>query len=424
MFAAISGLRGNQVYMDAIGNNIANINTTAYKSARSTFSATLSQLMRPASAPQGGRGGINPAQVGLGSSLASIDTVFSQGDLKSTGRITDLAIQGEGFFILSDGLQRVYTRDGAFDLGTDGTLLNASTGFKVQGWMADPITGIIDPATALTQLTVPVGGRANPAPTTSVIFGGNLDARLAAYNPGPPASGGITTSTMEIYDSLGGTHVITLTFTKQAAPRTWNWTATGDASIGTITGSGTLVFNVDGTLNPALCTPPGGIGNITINNWAAGIDAAFPQVIDTVDLRQITSAASTSEVTLTEKNGTSPGTFVTFAIDRSGIMTGLYSNGTRKTIGQIALASFRNPGGLLKASNNAYEASTNSGEALVAAPGTNGLGDVNSGYLESANVDLAQQFTDIITASRGFQANSRVITTADEMLQELVNLKR
>jgi len=407
MFSAISGLRGNQVYMDVIGNNIANVNTTAYKQARTTFAATLSQTVRSASAPQGGRGGINPLQVGLGTSLAAVDTIFTQGDLKTTGKLTDLAIEGDGFFILSDDQRRVYTRDGSFDIGIDGSLLNSSTGFKVQGWMADT-NGAIDTTQGMTAIVIPIGGRSSAQPTMSAQFSGNLDSQTATDDT-------VTTS-VEVYDSLGGTHVITLTFTKTATPNTWTWAVSeSDSAIDSVTGSGTIVFDSSGQVSS------GSAGTITIDYSAAS--GVADGSLD-VDFNSISQVASRSEVTLSARDGAGPGMFVTFSIDRSGIISGLYSNGTRRTIGQIALAGFKNPGGLLRSTSNAYETSANSGEPVISIPGTNGLGTVNAGFLEAANVDLAQQFTDLIVASRGFQANSRVVTVADEMLQELVNLKR
>ena len=409
MFSAISGLRGNQVYMDVIGNNIANINTTAYKTARPTFAATLAQTVRPASAPETDRGGINPMQVGLGVSLASIDTIFTQGDLKSTGRLTDLAIEGDGFFILSDGQRQVFTRDGAFDVGVDGTLLSAATGFKVLGWMADPTTGLVNTTASPEPIVIPIGEGSPARATTASNFNGNLDSR---------AAGGTTVvSNFEVYDSLGGTHTLTLTFTKDAAtPNTWTWAVTeNDDAIDGVTGSGTIIFDTSGRVSD------GATGTIAIDYTdASGVaDGSLD-----VDFSVVTQVAQSSEVTLSTRNGAGPGDFVTFTIDRAGVVTAVYSNGVNEVIGQIALANFANPGGLTKSGNNFYEMSPNSGEPLISAPDSNGLGTINSRFLEAANVDLAQQFTDMIIASRGFQANSRVVTVADEMLQELVNLKR
>mgnify|MGYP005840213773 CR=1 FL=1 len=407
MFSAISGLRGNQIYMDVIGNNIANINTTAFKSARASFSTTLAQTVRPASAPQLDRGGINPVQVGLGTTLASIDTIFIQGDLKSTSRLTDMAIEGEGFFILSDGQRQVYTRDGAFDIGLDGSLLSPATGFKVQGWMVDPVTGTLDTTSGLAPLTIPINQQSPAQATTATSFTGNLDSRVAV--------GATVTTNMEVYDSLGGTHVITVTFTKAGA-NSWDWAISeNDTSIDGLAGSGTITFDTSGQVTA------GGTGAITIDYSAAS--GLADGAVD-IDFTSIGQVAQNSEVTLSARDGATAGDFVTFTVDKTGLLTAVYSNGVNELIGQIALARFANPGGLLQAGNNHYEMSPNSGVPVISTPGNNGLGSVNSGFLEAAHVDLAQQFTDMIIASRGFQANSRVVTTADEMLQELVNLKR
>jgi flagellar hook protein FlgE len=410
MYSAISGLKGNQTYMDVIGNNISNVNTTAYKSDAATFATTLSQALRPASAPTATKGGINPLQVGLGMKLQSINTDFTQGDLKSTGRSSDLAVDGNGFFMLSDGSQRLYTRDGSFDIGTDGSLINSSTGFKVQGWMAT--NGVIDTTQGLTSLVLPINGQAAAVPTSKATFRGNLDSEATV--------GDTFTTNMEFYDALGAQHTISVTYTKTAA-NTWGWAATVPTSETTISGltgaTGSITF---GTTAPNIGkVTAGGTGTIGVT-YSTG----KPANSIAVDYSTISQYAQEGEVNMTEQNGAGPGSFLSYSIDQSGIISALYSNGTRNDVGQIALARFANIGGLMKAGNNAYTTSPNSGTAVIAAAGTSGLGTINSCYLESGNVDLAQQFTNMIVASRGFQANSRVITTSDEMLQELVNLKR
>src|SRR5437763_14830372 len=157
MFAAISGLKNHQTFMDVVGNNIANVNTTGFKQSRVTFQDILSQTIRGASGPQGGRGGVNPEQVGLGVLLGGVDTVQSQGTLQSTGKLTDMAIQGDGYFVMSDGKQQMFSRDGAFDLGIDGTLVSAASGLHVMGWQADPVTGAVNTATPPSNIAIPLG---------------------------------------------------------------------------------------------------------------------------------------------------------------------------------------------------------------------------------------------------------------------------
>ena len=157
MFSAISGLKNHQTFMDVVGNNIANVNTTGFKQSRVTFQDILSQTVRGASGPQGGRGGVNPEQVGLGVLISGIDTIQTQGTLQSTGKLTDMAIQGDGYFVLNDGKQNFFSRDGAFDMGIDGTLVNPSSGLHVMGWMTNPVTGQVDSSVPATNITIPVG---------------------------------------------------------------------------------------------------------------------------------------------------------------------------------------------------------------------------------------------------------------------------
>src|SRR5215470_2577546 len=176
MFAAISGLKNHQTFMDVVGNNIANVNTTGFKQSRVTFQDILSQTVRGASGPQGGRGGVNPEQVGLGVLISGIDTIQTQGTLQSTGKLTDMAIQGDGYFVMSDGKQNFFTRDGAFDLGIDGTLVNPSSGLHVMGWQADPVTGLINTAAPAANVTIPIGAGMTGKASTSVTVKGNLDA--------------------------------------------------------------------------------------------------------------------------------------------------------------------------------------------------------------------------------------------------------
>src|SRR5205085_5599829 len=174
MFSAISGLKNHQTFMDVVGNNIANVNTTGFKQSRVTFQDILSQTVRGASGPQGGRGGVNPEQVGLGVLISGIDTIQTQGTLQSTGKLTDMAIQGDGYFVMSDGKQNFFSRDGAFDLGIDGTLVNPSSGLHVQGWMPDPVTGVINTATPAANISIPVGAGMIGKASTSLTVAGNL----------------------------------------------------------------------------------------------------------------------------------------------------------------------------------------------------------------------------------------------------------
>ena len=399
------------VYMDVVGNNIANVNTTAFKSNRVTFMDALGQTLRGAGAPQGGLGGTNPVQVGLGMFLGGTDTMHTQGSLTATGKITDFAIQGDGFFILNDGNRNFYSRDGAFDVAVNGDLVNPVTGLKVMGWNADA-TGAVDLTQPLQVLRIPFGTGMAASQSSNIALSGNLDAST-------PTAGTVS-STVNVYDSLGGLHTVTLTFTKNAAANTWDITlAENDPAITSLvfsTGSPTqLVFNSSGQLT----TPAN--GNIQVDlvysNGAANQTT-------TINFSDVTQYVQDAQLITSANDGFAPGSLVTFSVSKSGVITGMFTNGATQTLGQLALANFTNPAGLGKIGNNLYETTANSGQPLVGTPNTGGRGVVTSGNLEGSNVDLAREFTNVIIAQRGFQSNSRVITASDEMLQDLVNIKR
>src|ERR671932_394619 len=215
MFSAISGLKNHQTFMDVVGNNIANVNTTGFKQSRVTFQDILSQTVRGASGPQNGRGGVNPEQVGLGVLISGIDTIQTQGTLQSTGKLTDMAIQGDGYFVMSDGKQNFFSRDGAFDVGIDGTLVNPSSGLRVLGWQTNPLTGAIDTSVPAAPITIPVGAGMTGKASTTLTASGNLDAGASTTAPNNTVALQST-----IYDSLGNPHAISITFTHTAAD-TW-----------------------------------------------------------------------------------------------------------------------------------------------------------------------------------------------------------
>lgn len=407
MSLAISALRNHQIYMDVVSNNISNINTTGFKGSRISFQELLNQTVRGSSAPRGGVGGLNPVQIGLGMALAGVDTIFTQGSLQDTGKLTDLAIQGDGFFILDSGDGYYYSRDGNLDVGLDGSLLNLATGYPVAGWQADE-NGVIDTTQPLDKIQVPFGQTMARA-TSETELRGNFDAQANA--------GDNTIVTTTVYDSLGVAHDITLTFTKDAASNQWSWTAsTTDADIGGLTPSGTtFTFNSDGSYSDT--------NSATTLSVAYNNGATSPVAIN-LDFSNLTQLDGLSSIATSSQNGLPPGDLSTFTVGTAGEVVGIFSNGLNRKLGQIALASFLNSGGLQKEGQSLFATSANSGVAQVGLPGQDGRGQIAAGYLEMSNVELAQQFTSMIVAQRGFQANSRVITTSDEMLQELVNLKR
>jgi flagellar hook protein FlgE len=420
MFSAISGLRGHQMMMDVIGNNIANVNTVGFKSGRVNFQDILSQTLHGATAPSGGLGSINPAQIGLGMTVAGIDVLQTQGNLQSTGKTTDMAIQGDGFFVESDGSQTVYTRDGAFDIALDGSLANPGSGLKVQGWQADS-SGKIDITQPITNLVIPIGQRTTALATSNVTLSGNLDAGATAAVVGPPAVAATTVpTTMTVFDSLGVSHSVKVTFTKTGA-NTWDWAADKDAADTGITV--TPVAGPPAVNEGTLTFTSGGVYSASTGSLAFTFPDGATSTTPKIDLSQMTQFSGTSQPA-GQTDGFTSGTLVTFAVGDAGTLSGVYSNGQTQVLGQIALANFLNSAGLLRAGQNNFAATSASGAANIGTAGTGGRGTVTTGALEMSNVDLATQFTGMITAERGFQANSRVITTSDEMLQELVNLKR
>jgi flagellar hook protein FlgE len=692
LFAGVSGLRNHQTRMDVIGNNIANVNTVAFKASRVTFAEAFAQLLQGASRPPGDLGGINPIQIGLGSKIGSIDANFSQGNLEATGLNTDLAIQGDGLFVLSDGSRSFYTRAGNFQLDANGKLVSPANGFKVQGINADSL-GNLSAGSAITDIELPFGQKSPARATSQVTLTGNLDARqqplgtvlatqgkvfavenatsngaagsdvsglfangaanssvfgmvpdsttvtltdgtnsrtytyvkddtgvgtfdfnsltdlvaeinndfgaggfntmsavqnagngaitftatsaiaLAVTSSNPAllkalgsasgnlaaaatastdqfshvavstdlitalrdgsgqtmglaagntiaidgnlggtavASGGLAVgagstygqllsainttlgltnitgaaidpstgvltvtgdggtvngltglnirsaaagatnfnavfdsragnyverqtasdvihqAAITVYDSIGTPISLSMTFTKDpTAPNRWLWQASVPAP-GAVTGggSGFVTFDTDGRLETFAYN--GGANSLQFDP-GSGATAPVDIQLDSGalgDINGLSQFASPSNAVASAQDGYPMGNLQDFSVDSLGVVTGYFSNGINQTLAQIALATFNNPSGLLRQGNNMYGESANSGNAIIGFSGTSNQSTITPGALESSNVDLSEEFTNMIIAQRGFQANARVITTADEMLQELVNLKR
>jgi flagellar hook protein FlgE len=448
--------------MDVVGNNIANVNTTGFKKGRVNFQDMLYQQIAGAARPTEDLGGINPKEVGLGMSIASIDTIHLQGSLQSTGVQTDLALVGTGFFVLESGNSRFYTRAGAFGLDNQGTLVNPANGMRVQGWMAQNVDGqlFLDVSRDIENLVIPVGSKDPARATTNVNFACNLDKRIPQVpeNPTPAqVRAGTWRSAINIYDSFGDVHVLQTEFTRvPGTNNSWNATVTVDpqsdpptnAAIGlgedapAVGGPAvfTVNFNNDGLLLSAADgagNESGGEGDIIMNvafdvlTTTPGDDGAPVRQLFALNLgevggyeRAITQYAESSSSKAVEQDGYTMGYLDNFKIDQNGIITGVFSNGSNRTLGQVALASFANQGGLEKAGENTFVQSTNSGLANIGPARVAGKGKIIAGTLEMSNVDLADQFVDMIVTQRGFQANSRTIQTADQLLQELLTLKR
>ncbi|HET9770650.1 MAG TPA: flagellar hook protein FlgE [Acidimicrobiia bacterium] len=418
MFSGVSGLRSHQTMMDVIGNNIANVNTVGYKSASVVFQDLLSQVIRGAGVPDDsadGAGGTNPAAVGLGVTVAGIGNNFTQGASQLTGRATDLSIQGDGFFVVRDNGQQLYTRAGSLNFDALGRLTTAD-GSVLQGWTADA-SGVINSNAAIGDLSMPLGQSTAPTVTTGVRLGGNL--------PADAAVGTQIVTSLTVYDVQGMPIDATFTFAKTGADA-WTVTATmPNATTGVPVTVGTANLAWDATADPPAFNPAPSLTlspPATTGAWDGGTIAIdFGATGDAQALRQF---AGQSSVAALSQDGSALGTLQSFTIGQDGIVTGVFSNGRTRPIGQIALAGFSNSSGLEKTGNSLYRASVNSGLPQIGAAGAGGRGTLSGSTLEMSNVDLAQEFTNLIIAQRGFQANSRVITASDELLQDLVNLKR
>jgi flagellar hook protein FlgE len=463
MFSGVSGLRAHQLKMDTIGNNIANVNTVGYKSQRATFQEVFNQTIKGAGSPQAGKGGTNPQQVGLGISLSSIDTFHIRGAVQRTDNLTDLAINGDGFFILSnsaDGLSRSYTRAGNFSLDDDGNLVSAN-GYKVLGYMVDEDTGVLK--SQLEGLKISKAEMVAAQETSFSTFEGNLDNAIEKVATGTiptwttpdtiaiPAGSKYWETTATVYDSLGGKHTLKYTFLRgidaagavstsdsdwgvliydqdkktyykgaNGAKATMDTTTTGMSDLQDYAFH--LKFNADGTLDTTATTGSENGGKVKLT--VPGKNGSDDITDMDIDFTKLTQFSNESNAAVTKSDGYPQGSLDTFSIGPTGEISGIFTNGMSKMIGQVALAVFKNPAGLAKTAENMYQVTPNSGDPITGLPGSSGLGSINSGTLEMSNVDISNEFAEMISTQRGFQANSRIITTSDEMLQELVNLKR
>ncbi|MFC1809340.1 flagellar hook protein FlgE [Candidatus Omnitrophota bacterium] len=573
MISGVSGMRANGIKMDVIGNNIANLNTVGYKSHKALFADLLSQTVSGGTAAvTGGTGGMNPVQVGLGVQVASIQSNFQQGSLMATGKITDLAISGEGFFVLDNESAILYSRDGAFGLDTDSTLVNPANGYKVQGWTADS-DGMVSTLGAVGDITIPFGSSTVAAATSEVDLVGNLDssgddgessiavsgvmyedntqtvrasatsALTGLYDASGNAlnlengdtltvgatkgAGTITTRTFTVgttgttlddfrefmehtfgitgdsstsasegvrisgsasgetdgqlavignigdanaiteitisgtdagggsvlnttafqqifgpdvgnngftelneadgessftqttlYDSLGQAHTVDLIFSRVSA-NTYSFFANSDDNF--LAGSrGSSVRASAGVLS---FTSAGAYTSFTGNSVELNLTngATTPLNVD-IDGQELTGFGSTSSVNVSAQDGFPPGNLNSYTIGETGLITGIYSNGLTRDIAQIAMATFPNEEGLLLQGDNLYAPGVNSGPVSVGAALLDGRGSINSGYLENSNVDLAEEFSQMIMTQRAYQANARTINVADALLAESVNL--
>ncbi|SDH50465.1 flagellar hook protein FlgE [Desulfosporosinus hippei] len=435
LFAGVSGLQAHQKKMDVIGNNIANVNTVAYKASRVTFSDVLSQTLSKATAANSdsGVGGTNPKQIGLGVGVASIDMLMTDGGTESTGNTTDLSLEGDGFFIVRNGTTGSYmfTRAGDFSVDETGNLVT-SDGLNVYGWSSYSTNAEgdyefdTDNEVELINIYADAynGNKKilKAQATENVVFSGSLDSSEEAVEDIDDDTEPQYTTSMTVYDSLGNEHELTVNYIKSDTD-TWDCYVTYDSgetdtegdAILTRVDLGQLQFDENGDIvEDDTSYPTTQVLTITPTTGAADLEI-------TLDFSNLSTGADDSSVEAGEIDGYSAGTLDDISIDSNGIIMGVYSNGSQQPLGMIGVAQFANSSGLQKTGSGYYTATANSGEF------TNGVsadGAISSGTLEMSNVDLSYEFSQMITTQRGYQANSTLITTADEMLETLINMKR
>ncbi len=436
MYSGISGLKANTSAMEVIGDNIANVDTTGFKASRVSFANIFSASLSTHS-PQTGRG----------ASLQSVQAQWESGSLENTNSATDFAINGTGLFIVNDSSKGLtyYSRAGQFEWNKDGNLVN-SDGFVVQGYEIDTEDGTVG---RVGNITLPLDTN-DPQATDEITFGLNLNSDAEVDDT--------FTSSITTYNSLGSEVVVDVVFTRNATG--WDWYVETDPSTATCNTGGYLEFDTDGSLNVSTSyfgegswsgttyTPPdptatpatgtymsaGGNPHITIGNlegaddleidWVLGDGdpTATPSTFDSDGT--VTGYSSESAKTAQSQNGLPSGVLQSVAVDEEGVFSGIYSNGAIIPFAQLALADFPSYSGLTKMGSNLYAQSMNSGDALIGVANSGGLGSIAPSSLELSNVDLATEFVEMITTQRAYQANSKVITTSDELLNELINIKR
>ncbi len=406
LYAGISGLSAQATAMTVIGDNIANVNTTAFKSNTSHFANILSSSLGGESATSG---------VGRGVEFWGASAQWTQGSLENSANSTDLAINGKGFFMVEDTTgSRFYTRAGAFSFDKEGYLVNPD-GLRLQAYQLDRngnVGGISD-------VYVPGERISPPSATTEFNFDINLSSAAVA--------GDTYTTSQTVYDSLGNAVPMTLTFTRQAAARTWAVTGSIPTTAGTgVTFGGAASTNIVFDASGAMITPA---ADVTVamaltNGATTPLSLTWDFYNAGVSHGDVTGFSSTSGTTFQYQDGYPAGSLRSIGVDEEGVVTANYSNGEMTSLFQVSLVDFPSYEGLSKMGKNLYAESLASGQALPGVVGNGRLGSIAPSSLEMSNVDLAQEFVKMITTQRAFQANSRVITTSDEILQELINIKR
>ncbi len=405
----LSGLTAESTALSAIANNLSNQNTTGYKDTSVLFSDLFYQSL-------GTTGSGDPIEVGAGTQVSSMPSLFTQGSVSATGVPTDVAIQGSGFFAVQDSTGVInYTRAGDFSVDANNDLVT-SEGQQVLGYPA--VNGVINTGTGIAPLQLGAGTLSPPTATTNVQLTTNLNA---AANVGDTFSTPIT-----VYDSLGASHVLTFTYTN-TGPGAWNYSITIPAADVGATGNpvvvkaGTLAFDANGNLT----TPAANVAGLTVPGLADGAsNISFTWDLYNNGAGLLTQVAAPSSTSSTNQDGAGSGSLVNFTIGSDGTITGSFSNGKTQALGQVALASFANNDGLQLQGNTDFSPTLASGQAVLGAPGTGGRGTLSGGALELSNVDIATEFANLIVAQRGFEADAKAVTTFDQITQDTIALKQ
>ena len=408
-YTALTGLDNNSYALNVIGDNLANMNTTAFKSGDATFSELLAGV-------SGVDAGGNPIASGLGSSINGVSHNYTQGTITSTGKATDVAINGNGYLILSIEGGMGFTRSGSLAFDKEGFLRSAD-GFQVMGYMG--ANGAIDSSGAVVPIKINQGQLIPASATTSMSMTANLDAQALTDDT--------FSASVQVVDTLGTEHTVTVTYTKTDAGWSWNATipaedaggAAGDDPVSV--GSGDMTFDSLGILTSPVDNPTLSITGLS--NGAADTDVTL-SFWDMAGNPFITNYASDSAVSSTSQNGFGSSALSSVSVDADGIITGTTESGRTIALAQLALATFPNESGLLKFEGSTYVAFSSSGEPSIGVAGSGGRGGFVGSALEQSNVDMASEFVKLIQAQRAYQANSRIITTTDELYQDSINLKR
>jgi flagellar hook protein FlgE len=407
---ALSALNANSTAIGVVGNNLANMNTTGFKASDVSFHDLVSESIG---------GALGGTQVGFGVATPITLRQFSQGGIQSTGAPLDAAIQGNGFFIVNTPSGNTeYTRGGNFEVNTSGNLIT-TTGELVQGWSA---TGnVLNTNAPVGKITVPVGSLAPPVTTTTTSVDLNLNAAASA---GPPPD--TFSTSVQTYDSLGTSHVVTFTFTKSATANQWDYSASipaGDTTSPSTPVTGTLTFDGNGNLtSPASTDPQPVVAAPGLTDGASDLSITWNLYNGATP--RITQYAQTSATSAVAQNGSAAANLVSVGLGDGGQVLARYSNGAQNVVGQLAMATIRNPLSLIGAGNNNYQTTAATALPAVGLPGTGGRGAVLGGSVETSTVDIAKEFTNLIIFQRGYQANAHVVTTVDQLSQDTINLKQ